>query len=153
MTDFSNELPEELPEVSTNKKEYELIPKGAYLCAIIECVKKDTKKGGVMLSLKYKIIEGDFEGRQFYSNINIKNDSEKAQLIGLSKVAEIQNAIDTTFTDTDHCLNIPICVHVIQTRGSDGYPPRNDAAMVLPVGEMTKNVNKISSESSSFIDL
>lgn len=73
----------------TNVKEtsFEPVPQGTYLVIADDVELRDTKAGdGQYLNVKFKILDGEQDGRMVYHRFNIKNKNEKATNIGLSQL-------------------------------------------------------------------
>lgn len=105
--DLQQFLPDQLPE---RENDFSPLPVGEYLSVISECELRDTNDGtGKYLSLKWQVIEGDYEGRIFFENINIQNKSEKATQIGLSMLGEISKCIMKKINSTEDLVD-GICV-------------------------------------------
>ena len=101
--DLQQFLPEELPERTSD---FSPLPVGEYLCVISDCELRETNDGtGKYLSLKWQVMEGDYEGRIFFENINIQNKSEKATQIGLSVLGEISKCIMTKISKTEDLID------------------------------------------------
>ena len=123
MTDLSKFLPEELPEPG---KDFEPLPVGGYTAVIAEAVVVANKAGtGHILKLKYQILDGNYEGRVIFDNLNIDHPNEKAKAIALIKLSEIQKAIDKKINDSSDCLDIPMLIEVSIQPASNGYPAAN----------------------------
>jgi hypothetical protein len=94
--------PADVEEMGSN---FELIPPGTYPVVIIDSGIKDTKAGtGKILSLDYQIVEGSSSGKLIVDRLNIKNQSEMAQKIGLSNLKNICDAIGFLGVLTDATL-------------------------------------------------
>jgi hypothetical protein len=61
-----------------------LIPPNDYLCVVKLIQQKQVKSNpnNNYMNVKFHIIDGDFRGRVFYNNYNVKNSNETAQRIG-----------------------------------------------------------------------
>jgi hypothetical protein len=71
-------------EVSSGPKKF--VP-GEYKVRVADVEEKETQsKTGKRLSIKFAIVGGEFDGYTVYHNFNIKNESAKAQEIGLSQL-------------------------------------------------------------------
>lgn len=72
---------------------FSVVPPDIYNVMIVESAVKDTQKGGKLLELKYQIIDGPHVGTTLIDRLNIANQSEVAQKIGLSQLKNICDAI------------------------------------------------------------
>lgn len=72
---------------------FEPVPIGTYLVISDDAELKTTKNGeGNYISIKYKIIDGDQEGRFLFSNYNIINKNPEAQKIGQQQLKNFMDA-------------------------------------------------------------
>lgn len=71
------------------------LPAGKYQAKVVEVEVKETKsKTGRFIKMKLVVCEGEFEGKSVYTNFNIKNESKKAQEIGLESLKRFLIAAD-----------------------------------------------------------
>lgn len=69
------------------------LPAGRYVVSVNEAELKETKAGsGQYLALKFKVMDGEHEGRVLFSNYNVKNSNAKAQEIGLQQLKNLVEA-------------------------------------------------------------
>jgi len=78
---------ESVPEEKSGN--FEPLPQGNYSIAIEEIEMKPTKAGGKMISLKTKVVSGDFKGRFVWDNWNIVNASPTAQEMGIGRMKRV----------------------------------------------------------------
>lgn len=71
----------------------EPVPPGKYVAQIIESEMVDTQKGGKMLKLTLDILEGEYQGRKLYDNLNLVNSNPKAQEIAYRTLSAICHAV------------------------------------------------------------
>lgn len=92
----------ELPESSKN---FTPLPAGWYTATISEADIKQTKAGtGEYISIKYSITGPTHEGRGIYGNLNIKNQTPKAEEIGRQQLGELMRAIGLARVDDTNQL-------------------------------------------------
>lgn len=122
-----------LPEVfhPENEEEDPFAPIDAdwYLAEIIKSSLEATKdKTGKYISLCFKILEGDREGRFIYTNINIVNNSDTAVRIGKADLKRICMAcgIDGELEDTEDLHNIPMYIKVTVKPANAQWPAKNE---------------------------
>ena len=73
---------------------FKVIPPGIYNVVIVESLVKDTNdKKGKYLELKCQIIDGQQVSNILTDRLNIVNDNDKTQKIGLSQLKNICDAI------------------------------------------------------------
>ena len=137
------------------------IPAGEYMLELTEKDFKDTKDGtGTMLNCKFRVVEGEFEGRLIFTNFNIKNRSEQAQRIGIGQLKGFCIAAgvpwDVVKADTSSLLHQPFLATVGFSKTTDAYPdPRNEIkafkapAGVAPAGKAPAAAPKPSQASSA----
>ena len=102
------------------------IPAGEYVVMMTEAVVDYTSKGGQLVKLTYTVMDGEFQGRKFWSNHNIVNSNPKAEEIGRKEISRIAHAIgQPKLSDTDQLLNQVVRVTVIIKQDA-GYAPKNE---------------------------
>lgn len=107
------------------------IPAGEYPAVITESEIKATKDGqGQYLKLKIEIIEGEFQGRLIFMNLNLWNQNPKAAEIARRELATIAAATGKVgASDSAEFHNIPMIVKVAVEPGSGEYGPQNRIKM------------------------
>jgi len=123
----ANDLPE------GNDGEFTAIPAGDYQVEITEASLQDTKSGtGQYIKLRMDIIGPEYQGRVLFSNLNIRNQSEKAEQIGLQQLGDVIRAIGVpSLNDTDQLVggNLTVKVKVKDdAEYGDANGKRNDIA-------------------------
>lgn len=119
--------------------DFELIPNGKYMLEITGSVPKATKAGdGEYITFTIKILEGEFEKRLIFKNVNIKNKSEKAQNFGLSTLRSMCEAIglQEKLKDTGQMHGIPFIGDVYTAPATGGYSAKNDIRTFHKIGDM-----------------
>lgn len=108
------------------------IPEGDYVVMITDSDVKSTKSGdGEYLKLTFKIIEGSYQGRLIWSNLNLVNANETAVEIAQRELAAICSAIGISLEelwdqgDTQILHGTPMLAKVKIQPGRDGYDPSN----------------------------
>lgn len=116
-----NDLPED------NGGDFAPLPAGEYNVRIAETEIKTTKSGtGQYIKLRLDVIGPTHEGRVLFSNLNIKNDSQKAEEIGRQQLGTIMRAINLpSLQDTDQLVGGMLTVKVA-IRKSEEYGDSND---------------------------
>lgn len=99
---------------NANKSEFDPLPAGNYVAEITHSEIKPTRAGtGTILSLGFKVIDGDFAGRLVFSNINLSNPNEIAQQIGRKQLAQIAAACGiANIKDTEQLHGVPMTIKV-----------------------------------------
>ena len=106
---------------------FDPIPAGDYTVTITEASLETTKSGtGKYIKLRMDVTGPTHEGRVLFSNINIQNDSQKAEEIGQQQLGAIMRAIALdALNDTDQLVggNLKVKVTIKQ---SEQYGPSNE---------------------------
>lgn len=113
---------DELPESSA----FDPLPEGWYTATITQADLKNTKLNtGQYISVRYDITGPSFQGRVVYSNINIRNQTQKAEEIGRQQLGALMRAIGLAkLSDTDELINKDVSIKLsIKT---DDYGTKNE---------------------------
>lgn len=120
--DATQHDPEDIPSGS-----YEPLPPGQYEALVDKSEIKDTKKGGSMIVLTWKVLEGDYAGRLIWQNITWSNANEKAEAIGRARLSNVCHAVGKPkIADTADLHDIPCLITLDIEKGkrkpgSDDY--------------------------------
>lgn len=118
------------------------IPPDDYLMQVEKQEMKPTKdQTGVILSMQYTVLEGPFEGRKVFSNINVKNKNAQAQQIGIGEFKALCLACGLEFADvkneTEILTGVPFRAKVGMQKTTPEYPdPRNEVKKYYPADGM-----------------
>ena len=83
------------------------LPAGKYQAKVLEVEVKDTKsKGGQYIKMKLVVTDGENEGKSVYHNINIKNESARAQEIGLENLKRFLQIADMDDSKLDKVTDL-----------------------------------------------
>jgi hypothetical protein len=95
---------ETLPKSSMGS--FEPLPPGWYSATIVGAELKTTKSGtGKYIAVRYDITGPTHQGRVVFGNLNIRNESSKAESIGLQQFGQILTAIGLAMADdTDQLI-------------------------------------------------
>ena len=92
---MTTQFPEIFDPATQEGNSWDLLPVGEYVAQIVEASIQQPKSGdGYYLALTWKIIEGDFEGRQVWQRITYLHSSEQAQTIGRKTLKDLCVALD-----------------------------------------------------------
>jgi hypothetical protein len=132
-------LPEAFdPSQETGSGVFEPLPPGLYTATIIESGIETPKSGnGCMLSLRWKIEEGEHEGRLVFQRCVISHSSEAAQRIGRGQVKDLCDAFNmkAAVQDSDEFLHKTALIKLGIERDKSGlYEDKNKVVKVMPVG-------------------
>lgn len=95
-------------------RQYEPIPPGDYLVAIIKSEMRLTKNGtGKRLNLTFEVLDGPHKGRLFWDGLNVKNQNLKAEEIAKAQLSAICRAVDVpTAGDSSELHDRPFMARV-----------------------------------------
>jgi hypothetical protein len=101
--------------------DFEPIPDGKYVAAIIESEEKPTKAGtGYYLELIFQILEGVFKGRLLWDRLNLKNPNNQAVQIAQAELSAICHAVGVMRPNESCELhNLPLVIHVKRKKRQD----------------------------------
>lgn len=93
---------------------YTPIPAGKYLAIITEDEMKDTKRGdGRYLKLTFEIIEGEYNGRKLWAQLNLENPNPEAVKIARGDLSAICRAVGVMrLQDSVELHNLPLVINV-----------------------------------------
>lgn len=115
---------------------FEPLPAGEYTVEIVDSDVKPTRAGtGELIAMTLRVVDGEYENRRIWTNINHRNSNPKAQMIGEKQLAQIKHAIgmEHGLEDTVDLHNIPMRAVVVVEEGSNGYGPRNSIKAYKPL--------------------
>lgn len=110
-----------------------------YEAEIIKSELKTTKdKTGKYLSLCFKVLEGDHEGRMIFTNLNIVNKSDVAVKIARADLKAICEAIGHSgeLEDSEDLHNIPLAMKVSVKPETSQWPAKNELKAFKAVSEL-----------------
>ncbi len=117
--------PSEIPEDDRN---FEPIPAGLYKLQVVESRLQDTKSGsGQMLVLTLDVLEGQYQNRKIWDQLNIINDNPEAQRIAQRALADLCLLIGVQqLTDSEQLHFKPFTARVTIVPDKTGqYGPQN----------------------------
>jgi hypothetical protein len=117
---------------------FDPLPAGDYLLVITDSESKPTKAGtGSYLALTLEVVEGQFQGRKLFHNLNLENPNQQAVDIARAELSAICRAVGVP-TPQDSCElhNLPMRVKV-------GLEKRKDT------GEMQNRLKKFGPKNAS----
>lgn len=123
---------EELPEA----KDYSPLPAGDYIVSIESAELRETRDGtGHYLAMELLILKDkNYEGRKIWDNLNLKNRSEVAERIALSRLREYMAALGlTSLQDPEQLVS---GVVIVRTKIKDD---RTNITKVLSLKEQKLN--------------
>lgn len=113
------------PNLPTNN--YELLPKGDYLCmAIASELKPNSKRTGDYLQITFEVLDGPCKGRKIWDRLNIRNANKTAEKIAMEQLNALCMATGVLhLQDSDQLHNLPVVLKVDIEAGRDGYDDQN----------------------------
>jgi len=123
----------DLPEETTG--DYSPVPPGDYEAVIKDAEIRTTKSGtGQYIALRLDITGPSHAGRVVWSNLNIKNDSQKAEEIGRQQLGAVMRAVGLpSLQDTDQLIGGNIGVK-LAIRKSEEYGDSNEVKAYRSLG-------------------
>jgi hypothetical protein len=132
---MSMEFPETFDPQTEQGNSWDLLPIGEYVAEAIEADVAPPKSGdGYALKLTWKLLEGEFEGRQVWQHITFKHSNEQAQSIGRKTFKDICTAlsIHEAVQNAEVVLFKPARLRIGIQKDKDGiFPDRNKVSRVL----------------------
>ena len=108
---------------------FEPLPAGWYLAEIVksEILETKAKNGNKYIKLRFKIIDGKFENRLVFNNLNIINSNSIAEEIAKKELATISEICEEDeIDDTDQLHNIPMGIRLTIREATASYPASNE---------------------------
>jgi hypothetical protein len=108
------------------KTSFDPIPAGWYTASMSAAELKATKAGtGQYIAIRYDVTGPTHQGRVVYGNLNIKNQSPKAEEIGRQQLRDILEAIGVPkVSDTDQLIGHSLQIKV-DVEKSEQYGDKN----------------------------
>lgn len=106
----------------------ETIPAGLYPAYIVKSETKQTNAGtGSYLSLMFKILDGDYQNRTVWVNLNLDNPNPKAVEIAQRELSSICRAVNVLTPEEPEELNgRPLQIKVAIRPATAQWPESND---------------------------
>lgn len=117
--------------------QFDDLPVGEYAAQIIESEVVATKAGnGKLLKLTWQVVEGQFENRKFWQQINYEHASAQAQTIGQQQLKAICDAVGHTdhLSDSEVLHFVPCRVKLSMGKANGNYAARPEVKGVKPYG-------------------
>jgi hypothetical protein len=105
------------------------IPAGWYKAMMDESEMKPTKNGdGAYLACRFVILEGQYQGRKVFTNLNLRNANAQAQEIAFKQLSAIAHAVNILQVgDSSQLHNIPMQIKLkIRKDESGQYEDQNE---------------------------
>ena len=116
------------------KTSFDPIPPGWYTVTIASAEVKATKNGtGQYIAIRYDVTGPTHQGRVIFGNLNIRNQSPKAEEIGRQQLGELCRAIGLAKVgDTDQLVGHGLSIKV-DIEKSEQYGDKNQVRGFKPV--------------------
>lgn len=88
------------------------IPAGKYLAIISDTAEKTSRAGDRYVELTLQIVQGEYQNRLLWDNLNLWHSSEKPRNIARSTLKAICEAVGIKATDTSQLCNRPLVINV-----------------------------------------
>lgn len=69
------------------------VPAGTYQCEVAQCIRKDTKAGGQMIEVTYKIADGEYTNSRIWDCHNVDHANPDVVKIGLQGLKRLAMAV------------------------------------------------------------
>ena len=118
-------------ENNAPKADFQPIPAGKYSAVVDSTELKETKSGGTMLVLTWKITDEKHQNRLVWQRINLRcPKSEKAERIGRQQLAQIRVALGIkSLVDSDQLIGGNALIHVV-VKKDDEWGDQNEVKQV-----------------------
>ena len=132
--------------------DFDPIPAGKYVAAIIASEMKPTKAGtGQFLELTFQVLEGDYKNRLLWTRLNLDNPNATAVQIARAELSAICRAVGVMApNDSAELHDLPLVINVRCKRRDDtgdivneikGFSQKESAALskaeTVPTGDNT----------------
>lgn len=111
---------------------FDVLPAGEYDVVITNSEVKPTSTGGKMLKLQLQVMNGQYQNRLLFDNLNLWNNSQKAVQIARGTLSAICRAVNIlTPQDSSELHGKPLRVKVVIEK-SDEYGEQNRVKAYKP---------------------
>lgn len=113
-------------QVEPQQTAFDPLPAGNYIAVVTDTDLRPTRSGRA-LKLSFRIVDGQFNGRMVWANLNIENASAQAQEIAQKQLSALCHAVGTiNLSDTTQLHDKPVRIRV-KVRPAEGeWPASND---------------------------
>jgi hypothetical protein len=135
---------------------FDVLPAGEYEAAIVASEMKATQAGdGKYLSLRVQILNGEYQNRLLFDNLNLLNPNAKAQEIARGTLSALCHAVGVlTPKDSGELHDKPMRIKVKVTKSEEygeqnkitAYKPRNNGPVLPGFGPGTLPTEPVTPE-------
>jgi hypothetical protein len=134
---MTTQFPETFDPTTQEGNSWDVLPVGEYVAQVVEASIQQPNSGdGYHLALTWKIIEGDYEGRQVWQRITYLHSSEQAQTIGRKTLKDlcVATGVAEQVDDAEVFKFKPVRIRLGVERDRQGlYPDKNRISRILPL--------------------
>lgn len=118
-------------------EEFQPLPPGEYLAAIVDSELKDSKSGGMRLVLRFRVLDGEHKGQNTIVGLNYMNANATAQQIAHRTLASICRAVGRQgIRDSSELHDRPMLVTFKLKPKTEQYGASNEIASVKPAPQV-----------------
>jgi hypothetical protein len=124
---------------------FDLLPAGEYVGQIIESDTAPTSSGtGVYIKLTWELLNDGYKGRRVWQNINVRNESVKAQQIGQAEFAalKLHTGVNSLETTAYHNRPVGLTVGIEKSKNSRYPDDKNQVKGFFPAQEFVPGGRK-----------
>ena len=134
---MTTQFPETFDPTTQEGNSWDVLPASEYVAHAVEASIQQPHSGdGYYLALTWKIIEGDYGGRQVWQRITYLHSSEQAQTIGRKMLKDlcVATGVAEQVDDAEVFLFKPVRIRLGIERDKQGvYPDKNRISRILPL--------------------
>ena len=134
---MSTEFPETFDPTTQEGNSWDVLPASEYVAHAVEASIQQPHSGdGYYLALTWKIIEGDYGGRQVWQRITYLHSSEQAQTIGRKMLKDlcVATGVAEQVDNAEVFLFKRVRIRLGIERDKQGvYPDKNRISGILPL--------------------
>ena len=134
---MSTEFPETFDPTTQEGNSWDVLPASEYVAHAVEASIQQPHSGdGYYLALTWKIIEGDYGGRQVWQRITYLHSSEQAQTIGRKMLKDlcVATGVAEQVDNAEVFLFKRVRIRLGIERDKQGvYPDKNRISRILPL--------------------
>lgn len=127
---------------------FEPLPAGEYIVEVVDSSVKQTRAGdGEYIALQLRVVDGQYENRRVFTNINTISPKADTQAIGEKLLAQLCTAVGLSHAleDTAELHSVPVRATLKIEPEKNGYPARNNVRAFKPVGSAPTPVAAVAS--------
>lgn len=110
------------------------LPAGEYVAALVKSEGKQTKDGsGSYVACEFEVMDGQFKGRRFWTNLNLQNRNQEAVDIAWRTLNSMKHACGRlNINDTEELHGIPMRVK-LKVKTDAQYGDKNEPTSFAPL--------------------